>query len=366
MKHKKNKSVILLSVLFMFPTVLYVQGQTARQQTIINVFGKLDLSNNMDENSIKWTDGDVFYIPHFYNPFDFEAQRRFDGDTIYLYGGNLHEGGFGVKVHLAADGKMTVAEGYVYQNRGDRLEYRVVDGVPLLIFSDARTGAAKYVFRKLDVSLRKKYSDDFCRYILAGKYRRSNGSIVVFAPDKQAVSGFKPAGETTFEFAEEHDTPIPVLVFGDKEAYRARKTLNGLELIPMKPDPQWEEEWVRDDAKPVIMLVKTAESWSDLPLEGKQGIRGRFILASDHVMTKEELKYYAGTPALQNLKIMRNEIFARHGYRFQTKEMTDYFGAKDWYIPLHNDVTAQLTEIESINIALIQILEKEYETWWDE
>jgi len=69
---------------------------------------------------------------------------------------------------------------------------------------------------------------------------------------------------------------------------------------------------------------------------------------------------------LENLKIMRNEIFARHGYKFKTTDMTNYFGAKDWYVPQYDDVTSRLTEIERINIALIQELEKKYEDWWDD
>lgn len=34
-----------------------------------------------------------------------------------------------------------------------------------------------------------------------------------------------------------------------------------------------------------------------------------------------------------DLKIMRNEIFARHGYIFQTDEMRNYFSGKSWYYP---------------------------------
>jgi hypothetical protein len=57
------------------------------------------------------------------------------------------------------------------------------------------------------------------------------------------------------------------------------------------------------------------------------------------------------------LKIMRNEIFARHGYIFQTRDMSDYFNAQNWYRPLFNDVSSKLSEIERTNVKFI----KQYE-----
>ena len=55
-----------------------------------------------------------------------------------------------------------------------------------------------------------------------------------------------------------------------------------------------------------------------------------------------------------DLKIMRNEIFARHGFIFQTNDMKTYFQNQNWYTPRHNDVNSMLTDIEKRNIQLIQ------------
>ena len=61
----------------------------------------------------------------------------------------------------------------------------------------------------------------------------------------------------------------------------------------------------------------------------------------------------------QELKIMRNEIYARYGYTFRTGgEMDKYFRATDWYRPQHKNVDAYITSIEKKNIALIQATEK--------
>jgi len=59
-----------------------------------------------------------------------------------------------------------------------------------------------------------------------------------------------------------------------------------------------------------------------------------------------------------DLKIMRNEIFARHGYIFQTDEMRNYFSNKSWYNPRFYDVNNMLSKIEKENIALIKVYER--------
>jgi len=361
------KSKKFLSILLLLLTANFAAAQTPRQKTIINVFGQLNLTEeNQYDYLTYWTNGASFYRPFFYDNRNFDATFRADGNTIYFCGGDLHEGGEGYEVALAADGKMTMVGDYRY-NTGDRMEYRVVDGEPLLIISDVRTKAAKDVWKKLEGGdLRALYLNRFLRYALAGTYRSADGKTITFPANSFCVSGLWDANDcTTYTFGEEYESPVLTLVHPNKDkAFVVRKTFTGLELFPAKFSEE-DDWWEKDESKPRQTLVKTAEAWSNLPLEGKEGIRGRFTLASEKVMTTVELRSYAGHPALQNLKIMRNEIFARYGYKFKTKDMADYFGAKAWYVPQYEDVTSKLTEIERINIALIQELEKRYESWWD-
>lgn len=63
--------------------------------------------------------------------------------------------------------------------------------------------------------------------------------------------------------------------------------------------------------------------------------------------------------SLKELRIARNEIFARHGYIFKSKDLTDYFNQFDWYEPKLKKVDSLLTENEKKNIQLIVSLEKE-------
>ncbi|WP_161626110.1 YARHG domain-containing protein [Hugenholtzia roseola] len=58
------------------------------------------------------------------------------------------------------------------------------------------------------------------------------------------------------------------------------------------------------------------------------------------------------------LKIMRNEIYARYGYIFKTEAMKNHFANKAWYQPTKSNVDNLLTPLEQANIALIQKYEK--------
>lgn len=63
--------------------------------------------------------------------------------------------------------------------------------------------------------------------------------------------------------------------------------------------------------------------------------------------------------SISELDIMRNEIFAGHGYIFKTEKWKCYFEKQYWYSPLYNDVTDELTIIEKINIDNILTVSKE-------
>jgi hypothetical protein len=51
--------------------------------------------------------------------------------------------------------------------------------------------------------------------------------------------------------------------------------------------------------------------------------------------------------------MMRNEIFARYGYIFQSSDLSEYFTNKPWYNPTQSNVDDQLTKVDKANIELI-------------
>lgn len=57
------------------------------------------------------------------------------------------------------------------------------------------------------------------------------------------------------------------------------------------------------------------------------------------------------------LRIMRNEIYARHGYVFESSRMQSYFERKPWYRPMGGDIDALLSPVERENVFLIYRVE---------
>jgi hypothetical protein len=61
--------------------------------------------------------------------------------------------------------------------------------------------------------------------------------------------------------------------------------------------------------------------------------------------------------SLYDLRILRNEVYARHGRRFETPWLRDYFKNEPWYTPRPSFTIAELSEIEKTNIKVIQAVE---------
>ncbi|MBQ9295073.1 MAG: YARHG domain-containing protein [Bacteroidaceae bacterium] len=54
------------------------------------------------------------------------------------------------------------------------------------------------------------------------------------------------------------------------------------------------------------------------------------------------------------LRIMRNWIYARHGYIFKSQDLRDYFSKFGWYEPRYSDVSSLLSDVEKKNVEFIK------------
>ncbi|MFQ3544424.1 YARHG domain-containing protein [Halobacillus rhizosphaerae] len=79
-----------------------------------------------------------------------------------------------------------------------------------------------------------------------------------------------------------------------------------------------------------------------------------YLLADSatRVLTAGDMKGFSK----ENLRLARNEIFARHGYVFKSEELQAYFLQQPWYKPALA-YTGELTDIEKQNVAMIKALE---------
>lgn len=121
-----------------------------------------------------------------------------------------------------------------------------------------------------------------------------------------------------------------------------------------------------NDGKEIIKGLKLYEPWSGMTEDGEYEIgtksypvsdyfSGTYPQASLRLLSEEELLPMSKL----ELKIMRNEIFARYGYRFKPAgEMDMYFRMQTWYKPTYENIDEFLTDIERKNIAKIISIEQ--------
>lgn len=66
------------------------------------------------------------------------------------------------------------------------------------------------------------------------------------------------------------------------------------------------------------------------------------------------------------LSILRNLIFARHGYTFSSAAFRNYFERNEWYIPYKKDIRSDLTDLEKKNADKLKSYEKYAADTYDE
>lgn len=89
---------------------------------------------------------------------------------------------------------------------------------------------------------------------------------------------------------------------------------------------------------------------------------GKYPQASQRMLTSEDVN----NMYKDELRYMRNEIYARHGYSFKLREVRAMFDSEDWYIPISTDVRKKLSAIEVKNEKLIKNFEQYAEESYDD
>ena len=85
------------------------------------------------------------------------------------------------------------------------------------------------------------------------------------------------------------------------------------------------------------------------------------INASNRKLSKKDLENLNKG----DLLIIRNTIYARHGFSFKNRPLRIFFDAQEWYIPVNIDIKSNLTEIEKENIQLLLKYEKNAVEYYD-
>ena len=101
--------------------------------------------------------------------------------------------------------------------------------------------------------------------------------------------------------------------------------------------------------------------WNEMPTAvirqiNAESIEKEFLLpeSNSRILEADELSGMIK----EELRIARNEIYARYGWRFESEELADYFEGKSWYTAGENVDDTVLSDVERTNIALIAEMEE--------
>ena len=154
-----------------------------------------------------------------------------------------------------------------------------------------------------------------------------------------------------YQFWGETDCPEDIIVLSDGRKLCFKLSSDGISLFNgishFEPDSNG-FEWI-SIGDPLCHLIKTNLD---------NTVPGRWPEASMSLLTRGYLANYP----VDVLRLIRNEIFARHGHRFSNQKLNDFFLSEGiWYSTalLSQQSPTELSEIELLNVQLILSLEKE-------
>lgn len=310
------------------------------KRTFIALFGFVYAIGTMAQVTLKsrWQNGNLFF---------YTEEKKVKG-MFHLSGGSCHEGGYEFCLQPNGENKYiykAVDEEFAYSSLNAPFESKVVCKTilgtqHLLVYKDGRLVE---VLKKMG---KNQYLQDVLvqdiKNMFEGVYtdKKTGAEFVLFGEDGKTIKGIP--GVKSFEVQSEFETPCNVLKLNNGKYVRLKFTIDGINLYytELNGDDCFSEE----DDRLAYKLVKVKSCLAE-----KAGIKGFWPLASSSLLTIGFLNSYPN----EILQLMKNEIYARHGHRFNAGgKMEKYFSAQPWYKPAEKETP--LTEVEEMNVMLIQ------------
>ena len=190
--------------------------------------------------------------------------------------------------------------------------------------------------------------------LLVGTFNENGNKFVLKESGKEkdkydGVFEFVIANDTLTGFWKANDTSVIVT----ERKYVLTKTQFVYNKNLMLPEPEMDD--YTDYTKGETKTVKDDS--------GVDYTRTFYRAASDIILKLNASTTELKEDELKNLKkleleIIRNTVYARHGYTFNKRSYRQFFDPVDWYVPMYDNVEGSLTKIEQINIALLKRFEK--------
>lgn len=146
----------------------------------------------------------------------------------------------------------------------------------------------------------------------------------------------------------ETDSPEQILVLSDGRCIYYEMTADGLDLYNTVVH-------VEDDGAGLEWVSRGELLCSLIETDLDKAVPGRWPEASTRLLTRGYLEPYP----TEVLRLIRNEIYARHGHRFHDPSLTDFYNKWGlWYGIAILQQQTELSPIEQLNVQLILGIEQ--------
>ena len=206
--------------------------------------------------------------------------------------------------------------------------------------------------------------------VVAGNNRPLKGKIVATGNSVHFILA-EPGDDKNdgvFDFEIKNDT----LLTGTWTANNAKKEVTKRKFELVKKEFKYDPNVMLPDTDMYIDYENPKEEQiTDLESEEPETyVENVYRAASESIITINSSTKKLKESDIKNLKkidleILRNTIFARHGFSFKTKTVRQFFDSVEWYIPISTNVDDQLTSVEKENIVLLKRFEKYAEDNYD-
>lgn len=215
--------------------------------------------------------------------------------------------------------------------------------------------------------------------VVAGNSRPLTGTMTIEGNSVHFV--LKEPGDDKNDGVFEFEIKDDMLLVGTWTANNPKKEVTKRKFELTKKDFKYDPNVMLPEEGMYIDYVNTKEiQVTDSGEEDEEGavtdkeaetyMETIYRAASESIVTINSSTQKLKESDIKNLKkidleILRNTIFARHGLTFKTKTVRQFFDSVEWYIPVSDNVTNELTEVEKQNIVLLKRFEKYAEDNYD-
>ena len=262
----------------------------------------------------------------------------------------------------------SVTENYLIDSLQDLIGYWVGEFSPDFDLLPADYGENDYngiLYNKINLSIDTIFGDSVIGHsVVAGNRRPFRGTISL-ENERYKFDVVEPGDDKydgTFQFSISLKDSI---IRGSWAAYKEVKTsFRKFELKKTRfvynPDAKLEDvyyDWSKVKSKKI--LDEDEEYLVDAFLSSQDGIFK--VNPSSTILSKKDVENLSKA----DLLVLRNSIYAKHGYTFKKQSLRKYFDGQSWYVPVYTDIKPFITEIEKKNIELLMKYEKHAEEYYD-